>query len=338
MRNTIKIDGSQGEGGGQILRTSLTLSMLLGRPLTIQNIRGKRSKPGLLRQHLACIEAAKQICNAKVKGAELHSDTLVFEPNAIKGGQYQFDIGSAGSTTLVFQTIYLPLLLADTPSSVQLTGGTHNPWAPSVSFLESSFLPLLRSMGADIRTQTDRWGYYPAGGGQWSAQITPSQLMPITLTERSTLISSTVTANVSHIRHSVAHRELLHYQSIDPVPDSVDLLETPNALSPGNYLSQSLEFDGFTVHFSELGEHRVKAESIAERLAKQTKHYIERDHVLCEYLTDQIMLPMLIAKGGHFTCESPSLHATTNLQLINTIADSQLQLKTLEGKSVLTLE
>ena len=160
----IELDGSQGEGGGQILRTSLALSMATGQPVAIEKIRAGRAKPGLMRQHLACVKAAAQISGAQVEGAELGSQSLRFVPGPVRAGEYRFAIASAGSCMLVLQTVLPPLLLADAPSHLHLSGGTHNPMAPPFHFLERAFAPLVRRLGADLQLVLRRCGFYPAAG------------------------------------------------------------------------------------------------------------------------------------------------------------------------------
>ncbi len=165
MTYVIVIDGSHGEGGGQVLRTSLALSLLTGKAFRIENIRATRKTPGLLRQHLTAVNAAATVGDAAVEGATLGSSTLTFVPKATRGGEYSFAIGTAGSTMLVLQTVLLPLALTEGTSLVELEGGTHNPAAPPFDFIDRAFLPLMRRMGADVGLGLLRAGVDPAGGG-----------------------------------------------------------------------------------------------------------------------------------------------------------------------------
>jgi hypothetical protein len=195
LANTL--DGSQGEGGGQILRSALALSLVTGRPFRITRIRARRPKPGLMRQHLACVEAAARIGSATVDGAALGSTELTFEPGAVVAGNHEFKIGSAGSTMLLLQTILPPLLLAGQPSEIVLEGGTHNPFAPPFPFIEAAFLPLLRRMGfrvdavlerpASIRTAADA---ATCGSSRWSAdlQIGPARMRWVPVPSRSSAL------------------------------------------------------------------------------------------------------------------------------------------------------
>src|SRR5216684_863631 len=194
----IVIDGSQGEGGGQVLRTSLALSLVTGKPFRIENIRAKREKPGLLRQHLTAVNAATKVSDAAVEGAQLGATTLTFVPRAVRSGDYRFAIGTAGSTTLVLQTILLPLAIAAEPSTLAIEGGTHNPHALPFEFLENAFIPLLRRMGAGVELELVRPGFYPAGGGEIRVRITPlRRLGPLHIEERGEIVSRRVRAVVA---------------------------------------------------------------------------------------------------------------------------------------------
>lgn len=188
--SVISIDGSHGEGGGQILRTALSLSAVTGKPFAIENIRARRSKPGLMRQHLTAVKAAAAICGAKADGAEVGSTRLRFEPGSLKAGEYAFNIGSAGSTSLVLQTVLPPLALADGASRVTLQGGTHNTGAPPFEFLDRAFLPLIRRIGFNADVELRRFGFYPAGGGEVRVEIqAPSTLEPLVIDERGAALS-----------------------------------------------------------------------------------------------------------------------------------------------------
>ncbi len=169
----LDIDGSQGEGGGQILRTSLALSLVTGQPFRLEQIRAGRRKPGLLRQHLTAVEAAKTVGAAEAIGAEMGSRTLEFRPGAVIAGNYRFAVGTAGSATLVLQTILPPLLTASGGSTVTIEGGTHNPFAPPFDFLAGCFVPLIQRMGPRIELEMRCPGFYPAGGGKFDARIEP---------------------------------------------------------------------------------------------------------------------------------------------------------------------
>ena len=171
----IRIDGSQGEGGGQILRTALSLSALLGLPVTIENIWSNRPKPGLRPQHLTAVKALREICGAEVEGMAVDSRRIIFRPGRVKPGNYFFDVGTAGSVTLILQALLLPLARATGPSRINLRGGTHVPWSPSFHFLSEVFLPTLALMGIQTAPRLGKWGWYPKGGGELEVDILPTE-------------------------------------------------------------------------------------------------------------------------------------------------------------------
>ncbi|HET9131034.1 MAG TPA: RNA 3'-terminal phosphate cyclase, partial [Terriglobia bacterium] len=205
----VTIDGSFGEGGGQILRTALSLSLSTGIPFRIENIRAGRKNSGLLRQHLTAVLAAAEIGAAKVEGAILGSPILTFTPNSLRGGEYHFAVGTAGSGTLVFQTILPALMRAPTPSRVIIEGGTHNYAAPPFDFLDRAFMPLVRQMGVNVSLKLERYGFYPAGGGRFIAEIEPCvSLKPIELGVRGEILSKRVTAIVANLSPRIGEREI----------------------------------------------------------------------------------------------------------------------------------
>lgn len=314
----IRIDGSQGEGGGQILRTSLALSMITGEPCRIDNIRAGRPKPGLLRQHLTAVEAAQKVCGAITSGMELRSTSITFKPGRIEGGDFSFAIGTAGSTTLVLQTVLPALLQASSPSTVRISGGTHNTHAPSVRFLERSFLPLLRRMGARVDLRLERHGFYPAGGGCVVATIEPvDRLTPIELIEPTPIVSQQAIATIAGLPPSIAAREL------EVVRDTLgwdrERLHTEalgGGVGPGNVLSVEIEREDVVEVFTGFGERGVSAERVAAKAVAEVNRYLAADVPVWTYLGDQLMLPLALAGGGTFRTGPLSDHATTNASVI----------------------
>jgi len=230
------INGAMGEGGGQVLRTSLALSICTGQPFKITNIRAGRKKPGLQRQHLTAVRAARDISDAQVEGDEIGSNILSFIPGAVKPGNYHFAIGTAGSTTLLLQAILYPLLLAEKESHLVLSGGTHNTHAPPYDFLAQAFLPLLNRMGPKVTLTIDRYGFYPHGGGQLTVHITPtSRLKGISLKKRGQILTQQARALITEIPEHVAKRELrqvgkkLNWNSLH-------ICQLPSEYGPGNAL------------------------------------------------------------------------------------------------------
>jgi RNA 3'-terminal phosphate cyclase (ATP) len=312
----IEIDGSQ--GGGQLLRTALTLSMVTGEPFTMTGIRAKRSRPGLMRQHLTAVDASRQVSRAQVHGADPGSQTLTFIPRGIYAGNFHFPIGTAGSTTLVLQTILLALSRAGGTSTVRLEGGTHNPLAPPADFLIEAFAPVLAKMGLQAVLQLERHGFYPAGGGAIHAHIQPiNVLQQLHLHERGALKSINATALVSGISSSVAERELKVVARRLSLPDeSLQLRQIKPPLGPGNALSIRVESEHITEVFTTFGERGISAERVAEQACDEAQRYLKSGVAVSEHLADQLLLPMALAGAGSFTTTTPTSHSRTNAALI----------------------
>jgi RNA 3'-terminal phosphate cyclase (ATP) len=322
--NLIELDGSTGEGGGQILRTALALSMCTGQPMAIQRIRAKRPKPGLMRQHLTCVQAAVAVCGAKVVGAELGSQTLVFEPGLVRAGDYAFNVGTAGSCTLVLQTVLPALMLCAEASRVSLSGGTHNPMAPPFHFLERSFAPLLRRLGVGLDLELRRLGFYPAGGGEVSAVVQPTAggLQPFDLTDRGPVQEAFAECFAPALPSAVAVRELAALaRALDW---SGEQLRTPAVRQnegPGNALMATLAYAHVSEVVTGFGEKGVSAEQVAGALVKEVRSHQTSEGALGQHLADQWMLPLalaVMARGSEasFTCTEMTEHATTNIGVI----------------------
>jgi RNA 3'-terminal phosphate cyclase (ATP) len=314
----LHLDGSAGEGGGQILRTSLGLSLLTGTPFTITRIRAGRERPGLQRQHLAAVRAAADIGGADVRGAAVGSSTLTFKPKAVTPGIYTFSVGTAGSATLVLQTVLPALLSASGPSTLTIEGGTHNPWAPPVDFLEKAFLPLLGRMGARITTRLERRGFFPAGGGRFTVTIDPCpKLERLDLPERGAPRGLRAWAVVSALPVSIAHRELkVVERTLSMDPNRLKAIEEPKPVGPGNALLIEVESEHVTELFSSIGEKRVSAETVAERACDEVRRYLDGEAPVGEHLADQLLIPMALAGGGSFVTTPLSSHSTTNMDVI----------------------
>ena len=316
-KTRLDIDGAEGEGGGQILRSALSLAMVTGTPVRLTNIRANRDRPGLMRQHLTAVHAAQAVCGARVDGAEPGSVTLTFDPGPIAGGDYRFAVGTAGSTTLVAQTVLPALLHADRPSSVVFDGGTHNPHAPPFDFFDGAFLPLLRRMGAEAAAKLDRRGFHPSGGGRFALTVRPGPLAPIELTTRGEPGSLTATAIVADLDPDIAARELAALGSRLGWPSSrLKVEEDPAGTGPGNVLIATLVFAQVTEVVTGFGQLGVSAEAVANTTAQAIRRYLKRDVAVGPFLADQLLLPLAMAGGGRFTTLPPSAHALTNRALI----------------------
>lgn len=319
----IRIDGSIGEGGGQILRTSLGLSLATGKPFCIENIRANRHKPGLLRQHLTAVQAAAEVGSAHVEGGTLGSMSLTFIPGKVKGGEYHFASGTAGSTTLVFQTVLPALMTADEPSTIVIEGGTHNMMAPPFDFLEKTFVPLINRMGPKIELQLHRFGFYPAGGGKFSASITPAKKMtPLEIGERSGLVVKRAIARVSNLPRHIANRELEQIeQMLGWNREWLGIEDTKNSTSPGNVVMIEISDGNVTEICTSFGRLGVSAERVAAEAVEQAKAYLDSRASVGEHLADQLMVPFALSGGGSFASQKLSEHSLTNMNVIRRFLD-----------------
>lgn len=322
----ITIDGSQGEGGGQILRTSLALSLVTRQPFKIVNIRAGRKKPGLMRQHLTAVQAATQVGNADVMGASIGSQELTFIPKEINGGKYHFAIGTAGSVTLVLQTILPALIFADQSSELVLEGGTHNPFAPPWDFLSKSFLPVLNKMGVCIETDLERYGFYPAGGGKFTCRINPvTKLTGFDCNLRWDIKKLTTRAVIANLPESIGHRECkVISEMLNLQRENVKVEVVRGSSGPGNIVIIEIGSEQITEIITEFGEHGVSAEKVAANAANEAREYLASDVPVGVHLADQLMIPFALAKSGCYTTMPLSQHSQTNLKVISCFIDSKV--------------
>lgn len=335
----IIIDGSVGEGGGQILRTALALSLVTGQAFRIQNIRATRPKPGLLRQHLTAVEAALKVGDAAADGAALGSRELVFKPGKIRAGEYHFAVGTAGSATLVLQTVLPGLITAAGGSRLTLEGGTHNPHAPPFDFIDRAFLPLVRRMGPSIAARLERCGFYPAGGGRFSVEIDPvNKLEPLALEERGESKSRSARAILSHLSPGVAHRELKVVSEKLGWPREHLHVEEVESNGPGNALLLELAFEHVTEVFTGFGERGVLAETVAESAVRQAREYLSSGAPVGEHLADQLLIPVALAGGGSFRTGKLSRHTRTNMEVISKFLRADFEVEEREDGTVISLK
>jgi len=325
---TVFIDGSMGEGGGQILRTSLALACITGRNLHIENIRAARRKPGLAKQHLICVRAASEICGGKCEGAVIGSQVLDFQPGRIHGGNFTFDIGSAGSATLVIQTILPSLFLADEPSTVTVTGGTHNPWAPPFDFLDETFLPAIATSGFNADCKQEKYGFFPAGGGKIALNVRPRKEKPnqsINFCDPPENIQIHARIYTAKLPDHVAQRQKklliqskLNFQNIEHI-------EVTDSDGPGNCImirlvaSSSLrDGDGGTriIVFTAFGQKGKPSEKVVAEVASLTEDFIQSSAAVDRFSADQLLIYMAISKSGSFTTNNLTTHLTTNIETI----------------------
>jgi RNA 3'-terminal phosphate cyclase (ATP) len=329
----IEIDGSEGEGGGQMLRSALSLSMCTDQAFRLKNVRAKREKPGLMRQHLMALQAAAEVCDAKVAGAEVGSSEITFRPGKVKPGNYQFAIGTAGSTTLVLQTVLPALLTAIAPSTVRVVGGTHNKACPPVDFLQRTYLPLVERMGPRVQLDLKRHGFYPRGGGEILARVTPSaRLTPISVMNRGVRKGGYAEAYISGIPLHVATRELEIVGNMLNWPkESLHVRGLPGEFGPGNALTLTVEHEHITEVFTGFGEKGVSAESVAKRAVDAARSYLACEAPVGRYLADQLLLPMALAGEGAFLTLPVTQHFSSHVSIIETFLSKRVVIEDRDG-------
>ena len=336
-KSRVVIDGSYGEGGGQILRTSLALSAVTQKPFEIVNIRLARKKPGLQPQHLTAVKAAAAITSARTEGAELSSTALRFTPGPVKGGEYFFDVsekrGSAGSTSLVLQTIMLPLLFAGEPSQVIVLGGTHVPWSPVFHYLQLVFLPAIARLGAAIDLDIEKWGWYPIGGGKVMLRVNPVRtLEPVTIRSRGSVKRISGVSAVANLPRDIAVRQrnqAMNALSIRRLDGEIEIVSAPSA-GKGTLLFLLAEFENSRAGFGALGAVGKRAETVADEACHALFDHLDHPGALDPHLADQI-IPYLALAGGtsEFTTSRITQHLLTNIRVVLQFLDVDLDV---EGK------
>ncbi|MCH5376488.1 MAG: RNA 3'-terminal phosphate cyclase [Planctomycetes bacterium] len=327
------VDGAQGEGGGQIVRSSLALALVSGVAVTIDNIRARRARPGLMRQHLTAVQAAAEISGAEVRGADIGSRQLIFRPGPVRSGEYHFRIGTAGSTTLVLQTVLPALMLAEGVSAVTLEGGTHNPLAPPYDFLARVYLPLLARLGPRVDPRLERAGFYPAGGGRFSVTIHPSnQLDRLELLDRGDIVARKVRAMVANLPRHIAEREcrvIAERSRWDRKCFHVE--ERNDSPGPGNVVLIEIDSQNASELVAAFGQKGVRAERVAQDAWRETRRYLEANVPVGEHLADQLLLPLGISAwqgrgGGAFRTLPLSQHALTHIEVLKLFLDVQVEI------------
>lgn len=331
----IEIDGSEGEGGGQVVRNACALSLVTGQPFRIVNVRGNRAKPGLMRQHVTAIEAALAIGGANAEGIAVGSSEIAFTPGRITPGEYRFAVGTAGSTGLVFQTLLMPLLLADAPSRLVLDGGTHNMMAPPFDFIARVFVPVVRRMGAQIEMRLTRHGFYPRGGGRIEVDITPGKLTPIDCVDRGALQSVSATALFAALPFDIADRMLKATRKHLPdwADDAFAARELPADQGPGIALLLEAAFEHGGEIVTGFGKLGVSAESLAKTAAHRMAGFLATDAFAGPYLADQLLLPFALAGGGSFTTVKLSQHCLTAADIIERFTGRRMMFEVRQGES-----
>ncbi len=331
----LALDASHGEGGGQILRTALSLAVTLHRPVALTRIRARRPRPGLQPQHLTVVQALAAISDAEVTGDSLHSTELTFSPRTLRGGRYRFDVGavtgSAGSVSLLFQALLLPLALAPDPTDLTLIGGTHVPWSPTVHYLIDVFLPALRRVGiADVTL--GRWGWYPRGSGEIRARVTPCRgLGGLEWVDRAAAPIITGISAVSRLPLSIAERQrrrALERLTLAGVKADIALVEDQQALGPGTLLFLAARSDSSAAGASALGRRGLRAETVADQAADEMITYIMSGATVDGHLADQLVPFLALARAGSvFTCPSLSGHLRSVAWVVQQFVDVRIDLE-----------
>lgn len=325
----ITIDGSYGEGGGQILRTALTLSAITGKPFVIKDIRASRPKPGLRAQHLKCVEATGIITNAHIVGNSLNSTQLTFEPQKIEGGEYWFEIGTAGATSLVLQTIFIPLSFANNPSWVSITGGTHVPWAPCYHYLELQWLPFMQRIGFNAKLKLVEAGFYPQGGGKIIAEIQPTQsILSLRLLERGALKNIQGISAYANLPLTVAERQKNEAQQIlnrENLVSDIEIIQMPSRKKNTMMLFLGI-FENSQGCYYSLGARGKPAEAVAKEAVRDFLKFITTTGVFDEYLADQIIIPLALTRGlSEFKTPKVTQHLLTNIEVIKSFIPTEIK-------------
>jgi RNA 3''-phosphate cyclase len=333
----IEIDGSLGEGGGQLLRSSLTLAAITGQPFRMTRIRARRRPPGLKAQHHKAIEAIAAICGARVEGAGLGSQTLLFEPGPIAPGEFSLDIGTAGATSLVLQTILPPLSLATAASHVDLRGGTHARWSPCFEYLKLQWLAFVKKIGFDADLEMARAGFYPAGGGLIRAAIRPARcLRPIRLLERGPLRAIRGVSAVARLDPHIAERQ--RDEAVRRLVGHAPAFELEvvrlASSSPGTLLLLRAEFENSAACFFSLGERGKPAERVADEAVDELLEFLATGGAVDPYLADQLVVPLALAPGESALAVSRVTgHLTTNAEIVRRFLPVRIEIDAPEGRA-----
>ncbi|HEX4591104.1 MAG TPA: RNA 3'-terminal phosphate cyclase [Gemmataceae bacterium] len=332
----IDIDGSFGEGGGQILRSSLTLALMTGQAFRLRNVRARRAKPGLRSQHLTAVRAAAEVGRAQTRGASVGSSQLEFEPQTVQPGNYHFAIGTAGATTLVLHAVYLPLALQDSPSHLVFEGGTHNEHAPCYHFLATTWQSYLVRIGLPLTLHLDRAGFYPRGGGRFTADIAgTAKLRGLTLTERPPITRAIGFSAVSGgLPEHIARRQMGRAKErLDAAGLEADVgLETWNG-GPGSVLALMLDEAPVPTLYFGLGARGKRAEAVADDAVEQVLDYVAADAPVDEHSADQLILPLAFAEGpSEYHVSRVTKHLLTNVEIVHKFIPRRIEIDSAEGE------
>jgi RNA 3'-terminal phosphate cyclase (ATP) len=329
----LHLDGSYGEGGGQILRTALSLAAVTGVPVRIERIRAGRPKPGLRPQHLTAVQALARVSQAEVAEAHLGSQALSFKPRVLKAGHYLFDVaektGSAGAVSLIAQALLPALLMAGTPTTIVLKGGTHVPWSPPVHYLSQVFLPALAGLGARVEIALERWGWYPKGGGEVRLHITPARTFTgVEWRTPNTHITFRALSAASKLPEHVARRQAARLKARLKETVPVEIIPA-SGQDPGSFVF----LWGPRAGFSALGARGKPAENVADEVAEAYLAFLKSGATLDRHLADQILFYLALARGpSSFTTETITSHLLTNVWVIEQFLGPKFEVRGKPGE------
>jgi RNA 3'-terminal phosphate cyclase (ATP) len=339
----IVLDGSAGEGGGQILRTALALSAVTGRPFTLVRARANRIKPGLRPQHREAAHAVARLCDAEVTGAEVGSTRLEFRPRrAAAPVDLTLDVGTAGSTPLLFQTVCWPLALAGGPSTVTLRGGTHQDYAPSFHYLALVWAPAVARLGFRFELALQSAGFYPEGGGEFTARVEPAHPMPpLDLRQRGTLQEVEVVSMVGGLGYEIADRQAaraLRALREAGISAQAERVPVPARLSKGGHVLIVSTFERTRAGHGAVSARERTAEQIADEAARGFRAHLASGAAVDRHLGDQLHLPaaLLAARlvpppagvvpATRFTVSAITKHLSTNADVIRRFLDVEVSI------------
>lgn len=331
----LQIDGDLGEGGGQVVRGSLSLSLVTGRAVRLVRIRAGRERPGLRAQHLTAVRAASAVGDARVEGAELGAREITFRPGPVRPGRYRFDVGTAGSAVLVLQTLIPPLLTVAGDTHLTVEGGTHAAHAPPYDFLAASHLPVLARSGHRFRPRLERYGFHPAGGGRVDVRLRPAERpSPLDLRRRGRERGRRVRAVVSELPRHIGEREAsVAHAMLDMRPDAMEVVEVrgEEAAGPGNAVMILLAFEHVTGVFTGFGRKGVPAERVARVASREALGWLEQRAPVGPRLADQLLVPLAAGPGGVFRTVEPTLHTRTQAELVRRFTGREVELARAAG-------
>ncbi|MBI2845785.1 MAG: RNA 3'-phosphate cyclase [Chloroflexi bacterium] len=341
----ITIDGSYGEGGGQILRTALALSAITGKPFRLEKIRAGRKNPGLQAQHLTAVQACAEICRARLEGAELSSPSLAFIPQSPPlPGEYAWDVaearqgGSAGAVSLILQTVIWPLALADSDSRFKISGGTHVPFSPPFHYIQNVLLPTLAKLGVKAEASIEKWGWYPRGEGEIEVRVKgKTNWQSLELVERGALLRIQGISAVSNLPISIAQRQI---QRADEILEGAgggkiewEIISAP-ASGPGTCVFIWVEGENVSAGFTALGARGKPAEKVAEEATRDLLRYLDSGMALDMHLADQLILPLALAPDpSHFTTCRLTRHLLTNIWTVSHFLTARFEVRGQEGEA-----